>query len=745
MSAEIDRARSAIYAIPADLPRDDWHRIGRAGIAAGLDVEALVEWSRPAQNFKSEQDVRSAFKGITADGGTGAGTLFKTAKEYGWQDSDVTIKPVRIATKPVAAKPKPKAKPKPGMSAAEVWARCEPATTDHEYVQAKGMGGAPLDGLRVVPAGDPLRIAGQSMAGALALPAYAAGGELQSLQFVTTGDTAASLKAQGKSAKMNLPGAPMTGASFTVGELVAGATVNVCESVGTAWACWCAGGAAAVSCFGWSNVARIAADIRQRVPSAKIVLVPDVGKDDEAIAIARELGCAVARMPSGKNSNYDANDLARDEGHDVLAELLERAQVYAPEEKEEAPEKIHPLTEFVSLSEAPMAPRWVIPGFIGQGVTIIAGTHGVGKTTAILPLAMTAAGLHKVGDPLAPEHWRHVIYIVEDLEQAQRIISGLIKYGNPGFDWQTMCERLHIVEARRLPPDYVAQAGKLYREQFTRHAGGVDILPLVVVDTMAATLELEAENDNSEASRAMAALKQGFDRLPVWLMGHVAKTTISRADARGMTLRGASAFEADANQVLYLAQEGEARYLVRGKTRFEGRWSELEIRSDYRDVVASNEYGTTESVRLRWATLTPPQQTRAEAALEAREGAEIAADMELRQDVLNAVETACVTGLPLNRTAVRAAVPKKTSDVTACMERLLAERWLIEIEVPKNERQHPKRSSFLVRLSTTEHEAVTRGEPIPAHKLAVPPTWKKTLIPSVPDENAQNAEINQKG
>ena len=736
MSAEIDRARSAIYAIPPDLPRDDWHRIGRAGIAAGLDVEALVEWSRPAQNFKSEQDVRSAFKGITADGGTGAGTLFKSAKEYGWQDSDVTIKPVRIATKPVAAKPKPKAKPKPGMSAAEVWARCEPATSGHPYVLEKGMGGAPLEGLRVLPAGDSLRIAGQSMASALVVPAYSPAGELQSLQLIPP---------PGAGKKLNLPGAPMAGASFVVGEALPGAPLYLCEGVGAAWACWQATGNAAVVCFGWGNVARIAADLRQKDAAAQLVLVPDTGKEESAAKIALEAGCAVAYMPEGEANNYDANDLARDEGHDVLAELLERAQVYAPEEKEEAPEKIHPLTEFVSLSEAPMAPRWVIPGFIGQGVTIIAGTHGVGKTTAILPLAMTAAGLHKVGDPLAPEHWRHVVYIVEDLEQAQRIISGLIKYGNPGFDWPTMCERLHIVEARRLPPGYVAQAGKLYREQFTRHAGGVDILPLVVVDTMAATLELEAENDNSEASRAMAALKQGFDRLPVWLMGHVAKTTISRADARGMTLRGASAFEADANQVLYLAQEGEARYLVRGKTRFEGRWSELEIQSDYRDVPAQNEYGTTESVRLRWATLNPPQQTRAEAALEAREGAEIAAEMELRQDVLNAVETACVTGLPLNRTAVRAAVPKKTSDVTACMERLLAERWLIEIEVPKNERQHPKRSSFLVRLSTTEHEAVTRGEPIPAHKLAVPNTWKKTLIPSVPDENAQNAEINQKG
>ena len=386
MSAEIDRARSAISAIPADLPRDDWHRIGRAGIAAGLDVEALVEWSRPAQNFKSEQDVRSAFKGITADGGTGAGTLFKTAKEYGWQDSDLTTKPVRIATKPVAAKPKPKAKPRPGMSAAEVWARCEPATTDHEYVQAKGMGGAPLDGLRVVPAGDPLRIIGRLPAdGALVVPAYSPTGELQSLQLVTIGDTAARLKAQGESAKRNLAGAPMTGASFTVGELVAGATVNVCESVGTAWACWQATGNAAVVCFGWGNVARVTADIRQRVPSAKIVLAPDVGKDDEAIAIARELGCAVALMPSGKDNNYDANDLARDEGHDVLAELLERAQ---------APAKSAPRYKLLGADELRELPplAWRVRGVLpAVGLAALYGPSASGKSFLAFDMAAAIA------------------------------------------------------------------------------------------------------------------------------------------------------------------------------------------------------------------------------------------------------------------------------------------------------------------------------------------------------------------
>ena len=163
------------------------------------------------------------------------------------------------------------------------------------------------------------------MAGVLVVPAFAPDGSLQSLQFVTTGDTAARLKAHSKPTKLNLPGAPMAGASFTVGELVPGAPLYVCEGIGQAWACWQATGNAAVVCFGWGNVARVAADLRQRDASARLVLVPDAGKDTDAAKIARELGCCVAYMPHDEPNNFDANDLAQRDGADVLAELLEGA------------------------------------------------------------------------------------------------------------------------------------------------------------------------------------------------------------------------------------------------------------------------------------------------------------------------------------------------------------------------------------------------------------------------------------
>jgi KaiC/GvpD/RAD55 family RecA-like ATPase len=313
----LDDAHQALQYIPADMPRDGWHKVGRAAIAAGVDVDALVEWSRNADNYKSEQDVRAAFRTVKADGGTGAGTLFKIAIENGWSKDDKQRqhKPTQATRRPQ----EPPRKPSPGMSPAEVWARCEQATNAHPYIVKKQAQGVPLDGLRVLPADDRLSIGGVSMAGTLFVPAYAPDGTLQSAQLIPT---------TGK--KMNLPGSPMAGSSFTVGDTVPGGVAYIVEGIGQAWACWQATGAAAVVCFGAGNMGKAAAALRARDATARLVLVPDVGKEHDADKIAREVGAAVAYMPPGEVNNFDANDLAQRDGGDVLAELLERARQPAP-------------------------------------------------------------------------------------------------------------------------------------------------------------------------------------------------------------------------------------------------------------------------------------------------------------------------------------------------------------------------------------------------------------------------------
>ena len=721
MLTDLDRARDALNAIDPGCSREEWHLVGRSAIAAGLSVDVIDDWSSRASNYKGTKDVRAAFKNITPDGGTGAGTLFHRARAEGWRDTGNgagRTAPAKAATRPA----EPRKAPRPGESAAEVWARCEPATAAHDYIVKKD--GRP-DGLRVVPEGDPLRIAGHTVADWLVVPVMPLyGGEPASLQFIPP---------PGAGKKLNLPSAPMAGV-FIVGEVVAGGTAYLCEGIGQAWACWKATGAAAVVCFGWGRVRGVAAELRQRDPSARLVLVPDAGKEAEAETIAREVATEFVTMPVGSPQNLDANDYAATNGHDALEVLLSRAAAPA---KPEPP--THPLARFVDFDGEPMAPRWVIPGFIGHGVTIIAGAHGVGKTTTLLPLAMVAAGLHKAGDPLAPLHWRHVVYIVEDVEQARRILAGMVKFGGLGLDAGAVRERLHLVEARRLEPAFVAEVGKTYREQFARSVDGVDVLPLVVVDTKAATLNLDNENDNSEASRAMATLKQGFDGLPTWLVGHVAKPIIGRTDA--MSLRGGSAWEADANQVLYLVKEQDGtRYLVRGKTRFEARWTDLHISTAWQEIMARDEFGNTEAVTLRWAIVSPPEQSRKEAQDQAQEATRKADAAAMRDEVRHVIDVAWMGGCPLNRAGVKAKVKRRDEDVVACIENLLSERWLHEVDVPANVRTNVNRKVFLVNLTTEEHEAAVRGEGMPAAKLVVPESWRKPAAPFVPEPMPQKEE-----
>jgi len=184
--------------------------------------------------------------------------------------------------------------------------------------------GVALDGLRLVPSGDGLTIAGERMAGALVVPVKRSDGLLSSLQFITPTDVATRLKAKGMSGKINLPNHLVQG-WFTVGELVHGGVIYIVEGIGQAWACWQATGATAVVCFGAGNMGKVANALHSRDPSSRLVLVPDVGQEENSRKIAAEVGAYVAVMPEGEINNFDANDLAQRDGRDELAKILEGA------------------------------------------------------------------------------------------------------------------------------------------------------------------------------------------------------------------------------------------------------------------------------------------------------------------------------------------------------------------------------------------------------------------------------------
>jgi len=381
--ADTAKAIDALHSIPPDLPRDEWVKVGMAAHAAGLDFDTFDAWSAGAGNYDAAAS-RDTWRSFKPGKGIGPGTLYRVGAEHGWRMGEG--KPQQRPMQAPKKAAEPPRKPAPGMSPAEVWNRCEAATAAHGYIVAKAAAGVPLDALRVVPAGDPLRIQGESMAGALVVPAYAPDGSLQSLQCVTMGETAARLKAKGKKPKLNLPGAPMAGASFAVGELVPGAPVALCEGVGTAWACWQATGHPAVACFGWGNVGKVAEALRQRDAAARLILCPDTGKEESAAEIAQAVGAAVAYMPQGEVQNFDANDLAQRDGHDVLAGLLEDA-------REPAPPGLPLSVAFADeLPEAFTPPDELVEGVLTAGDgSVLYGDSNSGKTFFVIDMAAAVA------------------------------------------------------------------------------------------------------------------------------------------------------------------------------------------------------------------------------------------------------------------------------------------------------------------------------------------------------------------
>ena len=383
---DIDRARAALQFLSADRDHDYWAKVGFAFHAAGGDFDTFDKWSATADSYKA-QNTRTMWKSIKPGKGIGAGTLFKLAAENGYRMNGdrPTTRPKEATKRPA----EPRGKPAKGYDSDELLARFNQVTGAHPYAASRGMAGdTPLPGMREVPAGDPLEIQGESMAGALVLPIRRADGSISSLQFITVPEVAARLKARGLPGKLNLPGATMEG-WFEVIPLVPGGVVYICEGLATAWACWQATGAAAVVCFGWGRVRAVTAELRQRDATARLVICPDVGKEPDAEKIARELGCAVAAMPEGEAQNFDAGDLAARDEFNVLTDLLERAREPEPPPLPEP--LLKPVSVFDVLTNPAPAPAFVWDGYLPRGTVALKATHGgVGKSTIGLMLGVCA-------------------------------------------------------------------------------------------------------------------------------------------------------------------------------------------------------------------------------------------------------------------------------------------------------------------------------------------------------------------
>ncbi|MDN7558129.1 AAA family ATPase [Burkholderia orbicola] len=365
------RAREALFALDAGCAREEWVRVAMAAKAAGLPEDDFLDWSATGANYGSERDARSVWKSVKPDGGIGPGTLFKMAKDAGWNGAPCAL----VSSHAVTAQPGAQAAPKPHFDVAAAFASYPPASADHPYIVAKR--GNPA-ALRVVPFDDPQTVAGKSVCGYLVVPAYSLDGQLRTVQYVPP-------PGQGK--KLNAPGASFgNDGFFAVGEIVPDGTLYVVEGIGQAWACAKADyQAAAAVAFGAGRIGTVAKSLRKRYPAARIVIVPDKGKEQDAESIAREIGGAWVEMPADKPSNYDANDFEAEHGSESLADLLRSART----------PKIELLLKIAFADELP--DRYEPPDELVQGVltvgggSVVYGDTNCGKTFFVIDMAIAVA------------------------------------------------------------------------------------------------------------------------------------------------------------------------------------------------------------------------------------------------------------------------------------------------------------------------------------------------------------------
>jgi hypothetical protein len=414
-----------------------------------------------------------------------------------------------------------------------VWARCLPASASHGYIASKS--GTP-EGLRVVPEGDPLRVVGLPMAGALVVPVLPlAGGEPTSLQFIAAPAQAAEWSKAGRPSKLNLPGCPVAGA-FIVGELLPGGTVHVCEGIGQAWACWKATGAAAACCFGSGRMRAVAAELRQRDPSARLVLVPDVGKEADAEAIARDIGAEFVGMSTAWPRNADVNDLAKRDGFDALEVLLSGAA------KPAEPESRFRLLTGADLRDLPPL-AWRVRGALpAHGLAGIYGASASGKSFLALDIgAAIAEGGEWFGYRVKPAP---VVYVALEGEAGFRLRVAAWEQGN----------------GRPLPsgPRLVLQPFRLTDPQDVPDLAAAALTAGAGAVTMLDTLNRAAPEADENASADMGRIIEAAKNLQRLTAGLVVLVHHSGKDAAN-GLRGHSSLFAALDAAVEVTREGDRR------------------------------------------------------------------------------------------------------------------------------------------------------------------------------------------
>jgi hypothetical protein len=283
------------------------------------------------------------------------------------------------------------------------------------------------------------------------------------------------------------------------------------------------------------------------------------------------------------------------------------------------------------LSQVPYD-EFVVDGFLSTGTTTIAGGHGAGKSSNLVPLA--AAVAHLIASPLRPFLRRRIVWITEYPRQVWKTLYGLLKAAPGAASAEEFAEWFHVIPAER---SGAAKLGKFIKqvvdENIVEGPNGYQVYPLVVLDTSNANIEIEHESDNSGIGKAIAAIRKaiGYDRGACWIVTHTPGGQRA-AGVDALTARGGTAWEADVDAVAYLAVEGDGRRFMKlGKRRFEAAFDTIEFDSETGVELVTTPWGQTQEVVYRYGSAAPSSMDVVQEARQAKKGAETDAARIVRE------------------------------------------------------------------------------------------------------------------
>lgn len=321
ITAELIRA--ALAHIPANLPRDEWARVGMAIKSEFPDAdgfELFDQWSASDPDRYDAKATRSTWRSIKASGGVGVATLLHLAREHGFTLPKGAQAPAAPSPEELAARERQRIERRQAEEARDDASHAAAATqATAQWEAASEAGESPyLVRKGVLPHG--VRFA---PGGVLLVPLRDGAGKLWNVQRI-----AATKPHDGAPEKLFLKGGRKSGLWHLVGELASDETpavVLVAEGYATAATLHEATGYPVAVAFDAGNLQHVARALRKLHTSALLAVCGDDDRETEAqtgtnpgrvkAAAAARVVHGLALFPKGlPDGGSDFNDLHQHHG-----------------------------------------------------------------------------------------------------------------------------------------------------------------------------------------------------------------------------------------------------------------------------------------------------------------------------------------------------------------------------------------------------------------------------------------------